>query len=75
MGRPTHSIEMLLPTQVSLEPFEKWGINFFGHIDPLSKGKHYILVCTNYVTKWVETKALPTTKEERVVDILYKKNL
>lgn len=33
MGRPTNSTKMQLQTQVSLEPFEKWGIAFVGPID------------------------------------------
>jgi len=52
MGRPTTSDEMQLQPQVHLEPFEKWALDFLGPINPPSKGKKYILVCTNYVTKW-----------------------
>ena len=34
-------------------------------------GKSYILVCTDYVTKWVEAKALPKATEQAVLDFLY----
>jgi hypothetical protein len=31
----------------------------------------YILVCTDYVTKWVEAKALPKATEDAVANFLY----
>jgi hypothetical protein len=31
----------------------------------------YILVCTDYVTKWVEAKSLPATSEQSVVEFLF----
>ena len=37
----------------------------------MSRRKNYILVCTNYVTKWVEAKALYSTNEQFVVDFLF----
>ena len=58
MGQPTHRDEMLLQYQVVLEPFERWAMDFVGPIHPPSNQKVYILVCTDYMTKWVEAKAL-----------------
>lgn len=75
MGRPTTAMEMPLQPKIALEPFEKWGIDFVGPIDPPSRGQQYILVCTDYATKWVEVKALPAAKEDKVADFLYKKIL
>nr|CBG76268.1 OO_Ba0005L10-OO_Ba0081K17.19 [Oryza officinalis] len=40
-------------------PFRGWGIDMIGQINPpSSKGHKYILVATDYFTKWVETVPL-----------------
>ena len=62
---------MPLQPQVLIEPFEKWALDFIGPINPPSKQKKYILVCTDYVTKWVEAKALFSATEYSVVNFLY----
>jgi hypothetical protein len=62
---------MPLQPQLQIEPFEKWALDFVGPINPPSKQKMYILVCTYYVTKWVEAKALPKATEDAVANFLY----
>ena len=61
---------MILQPQVTFKPFEKWGMDFIGPIDPPSKKKQYIIVCTDYLTKWVETKEIKVAIEEKVDEIL-----
>ncbi|GJW94528.1 reverse transcriptase domain-containing protein [Tanacetum coccineum] len=47
------------------EIFDVWGIDFIGPF-PSSRGNTYILVAIDYLSKWVEAKALPTN-DARVV--------
>nr|GEX32939.1 reverse transcriptase domain-containing protein [Tanacetum cinerariifolium] len=47
------------------EIFDVWGIDFMGPF-PSSRGNKYILVAVDYLSKWVEAKALPTN-DTRVV--------
>jgi len=59
---------MHLCPQVMIKPFEKWAIYFVGPIDPTSLNKKHILVCTDFVTEWVEAKAVSLATEKVVVD-------
>ena len=63
MGQPLKSDEMSLQPQIVIEPFEKWALDFVGPINSSSQQKSYILVCTDFVTKWVEAKALIRARE------------
>nr|GEU41741.1 reverse transcriptase domain-containing protein [Tanacetum cinerariifolium] len=51
------------------EIFDVWGIDFMGPF-PISKGNKYILVAVDYLSKWVEAKALPTNDARVVVKFL-----
>jgi hypothetical protein len=71
MGKPISIVEIPLQDQVEIEPFEKWALYFVGPINPMSRRNKYILVCTYYVTKWVEAKDLYSSSEQFVVDFLF----
>jgi hypothetical protein len=71
IGRPTSANEMPLGAQVMIGPLEKWALDFVGPISPMSDRKNYILVCTDYVTKWVEEKSLFMDTKKYVVKFIY----
>ncbi|GJS53305.1 reverse transcriptase domain-containing protein [Tanacetum coccineum] len=48
------------------EIFDVWGIDFMGPF-PSSRGNKYILVVVDYLSKWVEAKALPTNDARVIV--------
>ena len=58
-------MEMPLHVSLPLVPLEKWGIDYVGEVHPKSsKGMSYIVVATEYLTKWVEAKAVKTNTAE-----------
>ena len=73
VGKPTPSNAMPLNPILAQIPFEKWGIDFVGPIKPPSRSgqKRYILVATEYVTKWAEAIATKTDDAKTVAKFLY----
>ena len=73
VGKPVTSSSMSLNPILAQVPFEKWGIDFVDPNKPLSccGRKHYILVATEYVTKWAEALATKTDDAETVAKFLY----
>nr|GEX44751.1 reverse transcriptase domain-containing protein [Tanacetum cinerariifolium] len=51
------------------EIFDVWGIDFMGPF-PYSRGNKYILVAVDYLSKWVEAKALPINGDRVVCKFL-----
>nr|GFB65978.1 reverse transcriptase domain-containing protein [Tanacetum cinerariifolium] len=51
------------------EIFDVWGIDFMGSL-PSSRGNKYILMAVDYLSKWVEAKALPTNDARGVCKLL-----
>eukprot|EP00253_Pinus_taeda_P006889 PITA_06889 len=62
---------MPLRPQLVIEPFERWALDFVGPINPSSNQRTYILVATEYVTKWVEAEALPIATKDSVIQFLF----
>ncbi|KGG51072.1 hypothetical protein DI09_469p10, partial [Mitosporidium daphniae] len=77
LGRRVHSTKAYLnPLDLATRPFEVLGLDFLGPIKPHSlQGNNYILVITDYFSKWIEVipltncTALSTSKAlvERII--------
>jgi hypothetical protein len=49
-------------------PFRGWGVDLIGQINPLSsKGHKFVLLATDYFTKWVEAIPLKKVTSEKMV--------
>ncbi|MCO5567206.1 hypothetical protein L7F22_020894 [Adiantum nelumboides] len=64
---------MPLRPMMGARAFAKWGIDFVGPIDPPAHRTHaqYIIVATDYVTKWVEAKATQKNDAHTTAKFLY----
>jgi hypothetical protein len=52
-------------------PFDAWGIDVIGPIDPpSSEGHRFILAATDYFSKWAETVPLREVKSDNVINFL-----
>ena len=52
-------------------PFRGWGLDFIGMIHPpSSKGHRFVLVATDYFTKWSEAIPLKSMTHEEVIKII-----
>nr|GEV28969.1 reverse transcriptase domain-containing protein [Tanacetum cinerariifolium] len=65
LGKISQRDEMPQNSIQVCEIFDVWGIDFMGPFSS-SRGNKYILVAVDYLSKWVEAKALPTN-DARVV--------
>ena len=71
--KPTPTTAMPLVPLLVLAPFEKWRIDFVGPIALATRygRKCYILVATDYATKWAEVATTRTDDAKTVAKFLY----
>ncbi|KAH9308566.1 hypothetical protein KI387_036477, partial [Taxus chinensis] len=51
------------------QPFMQWGLEFIGMINPPSSSGHkWILIATDYFTRWNEVVALKEANETNILD-------
>jgi hypothetical protein len=52
-------------------PFQQWGLDFIGQLSQASSGGHsWILVATDYFTRWVEAIPLKSSSSANIVKFL-----
>ena len=73
LGQPSGRDRMPHNPILALEPFMKWGLDFVGPFLPPARRtrNRYILVATDYCTKWVEATALKDNSAKAVARFLY----
>lgn len=70
--KPSQRDEMPLNPHMTLEPFEKWAINFVGLIKPWGKTcAFYIITIMKYLTQWVEAQPVKNCTANTSVKFLF----
>jgi hypothetical protein len=65
-------MEMPLHVSLPLVPFEKWGIDYVEEVHPhSSKEMAYIVVATEYLTKWAKAKVVKTDTAAHAASFMY----
>src|ERR671938_659907 len=54
-----------------IKPFYHWGIDFLGPLPTTESGNRYIIVATDYFTKWPEAKATSEATAKEAVKFIY----
>lgn len=62
--------EPLHPIKIG-QPFDRLGMDIVGPLPKTKNGNMYIVVATEYLTKWPEARAIPNAKAVSVVSFFY----
>ncbi|XP_075082229.1 uncharacterized protein LOC142166791 [Nicotiana tabacum] len=65
-----HQAAELLHSVVSLWPFMKWGMDIVGPLPPGPGKVRFLLVLTDYFTKWVKASPYQKVRESKVVNFI-----
>ena len=71
-GAPSFRNHWPLTPIIPIAPFEKWGIDFIGPIKPITgRRRRYIILATDYATKWVEARATRRNDANTAAEFLF----
>ena len=68
----THQLKGFLIPFSSPWPFAQWGLDIVGPFPKIAGNKKYLLVDTNYFTKWVETEPLANIRDVDIKKFVWK---
>ena len=69
-GRKRNAIFPLKPIQAK-EPFQQWGLDFIGVINPNSSTRHkFILTTIDYFTRWAEAEAMKEESQKIILKFI-----
>lgn len=73
VGKPFRRDKTPLNPYVMLQSFDKWVIDFIGLINPPTwrYGAQYIIIMTDYLTRWVEVVAIKDCSAETLTYFLF----
>jgi hypothetical protein len=71
ISKGVHPMNPLMPTEV----FQRWSLVFMGPIEPPAGHTKncYIIMATDYTTKWIEARALKDNTAKSTTKFLYEK--
>ncbi|GFX31796.1 transposon Tf2-6 polyprotein [Trichonephila clavipes] len=67
---PHRPPERLVPIPPAIAPFHRIGIDLLGRFPKSAHGNKWIIVCTDYSTRYAITKALPTAEVDEIAKFL-----
>lgn len=70
-GKPLKRDFMPLNPSNAQELFERWGLDFVGQLKTSKRRCRYIVVAMEYLTKWVEARALPNNSAVSMARFIY----
>ncbi|XP_026442919.1 uncharacterized protein LOC113342667 [Papaver somniferum] len=70
-GKRRHAPSMELKSILSPWPFAKWGVDIVGPLRAGTGQRKYLIVSTDYFTKWVEASALRHIRDHDVFKFLF----
>jgi hypothetical protein len=71
-GKLQTTLASMLHPIVKPWPFRGWGLDFIGKIHlASSKGHQFVLMATDYFTKWVEAVPLRRVTHHKVIDFVW----
>ncbi|XP_026430940.1 uncharacterized protein LOC113328063 [Papaver somniferum] len=61
----------MLNTSTNVWPFGKWGIDIVGPFIPGTGQKRFLIVATDYFTKWAEVKAVQHIRDKDIFTFIF----